>query len=153
MFQGMLCGMAAFKAHCTFGFWKSKLIDSLNENKKSEKAMGDYGRITSLDDLPKGKILLQQINEATRLNAAGVKVPKAKTKAKKPLEVPPYFLVALRKNKAALATFDNFSPSHKREYVEWITEAKTEETRQRRIATALEWLAEGKSRNWKYEKC
>src|SRR5262249_8997667 len=99
MYQGMLCGMAAFKAHCTFGFWKSKLMTSLNGGQKSEKAMGNYGRIISLDNLPKDKVLLQQVKEAARLNADGVKAPKAKAKPKKPLKVLPYFLVALRKNR------------------------------------------------------
>jgi uncharacterized protein YdeI (YjbR/CyaY-like superfamily) len=152
-YQGVLCGIAAFKSHCTFGFWKAGLMASLQDKKKSESAMGNYGRITSLADLPKDKVILQQVKEAARLNADGIKAPKAKSKAKKPLKIPSYFLVALRKDKQALATFDNLSPSHQREYTEWITEAKTEETRQRRIATALQWLAEGKSRNWKYQNC
>jgi uncharacterized protein YdeI (YjbR/CyaY-like superfamily) len=153
MYQGVLCGMAAFKAHCTFGFWKRLLMTTLKDKNKSKQAMGNFGRLTSLADLPKDRIILQQVREAARLNTDGVKAPKPKRKAKKPLKVPPYFLVALRKNKQALATFDNFSPSHQREYIEWITEAKTDATRDKRLATAVEWLAEGKSRNWKYEKC
>ena len=153
LYHGMLCGMAAFRAHCTFGFWKHGLMTTLKSKDKSEQAMGNFGRVTSREDFPSDKALLQQIKEAARLNSDGVKAPKSKPKAKKPLKIPPYFLVALRKNKPALATFDNFSPSHKREYIEWITEAKTEETRQRRISTALEWLTEGKSRNWKYKNC
>jgi uncharacterized protein YdeI (YjbR/CyaY-like superfamily) len=150
--RGNLCYMAAFKQHCSFGFWKRSLIFQQDENapQSEGQALGQFGRITSISDLPAEKVLIGYITEAVRLNEAGVKRPaQDKSKVKK-LVVPDYFMSALRKNKKALAVFEKFSPSHKREYVEWITEAKTEETRQRRMATALEWMAEGKPRNWKY---
>jgi uncharacterized protein YdeI (YjbR/CyaY-like superfamily) len=145
--------MAAFKAHCAFGFWKAKLMKSFAGAKKSDHAMGQYGRLTSLGELPDEKTILAQIKEAAQLNANGVKMPKAKAKPKQPLKIPAYFSSALKGNPKAFTTFQGLSPSHQREYIEWITEAKTEPTRQKRLATTLEWLAEGKSRNWKYEKC
>ena len=152
--KGMLCGMAAFKAHSSFGFWKASLIFGKDKAAgKEDNGMGHFGRITSLSDLPKDKELLGYIKEAVRLNDAGISKPRPRLKKKKELVVPDYFMAALKKNKKALTAFEGFSYSHKKEYLEWITEAKTEETRQRRIATALEWMAEGKSRNWKYENC
>jgi uncharacterized protein YdeI (YjbR/CyaY-like superfamily) len=150
MYKGMLCSLAAFKKHCAFGFWKGKLLTSLNEG-KPEDAWGQFGRLTSLKDLPPDKTIIKQVKEAARLNEEGVKAPQQRKKEKAPLKIPVYFTAALKKNPAARATFEAFSPSHKREYIEWITEAKTEATRQKRLVTALEWLAEGKSRNWKYE--
>lgn len=154
MYKGIICGMAAFKQHCAMGFWKGKLIIDPKQNKSLE-AMGHFGRITSLKDLPPRRVLLAYVRQAVELNEKGVKSParsKPRTERKE-LVVPAYFTAALKKNKKAQATFDAFAYSHKREYVEWIAEAKTEETRQRRMATALEWMAEGKSRNWKYAKC
>jgi hypothetical protein len=151
MHKGILCSMAAFKQHCSFGFWKGKLI--LGKNSK-EDGMGQFGRITSLADLPSDKVLLAYIKEAVRLNETGTKLPRpARRTVKTELAVPPYFQVALQKKKQALKHFESFSYSHKKEYVEWLTEAKTEETRNRRMATALVWLAAGKSRNWKYANC
>jgi uncharacterized protein YdeI (YjbR/CyaY-like superfamily) len=156
MYKGMLCGMAAFKNHCTFGFWKHELLFGRNgsDKREDEGGMGQFGRLTQLSDLPKDAVLLRYIKEAMRLNDHGVKVPsRAKPKVKKPLVVPAFFRGALNKNTKALAAFDSFSYSHKKEYLEWLTEAKTEETRSRRLATTLEWLAQGKSRNWKYANC
>lgn len=148
--QGMLCSMAAFKAHCTFGFWKGKLLFA--DRTPAEATHGQFGRVTSLADLPADKVLLGYIHKAVELNEAGVRTPaRAKPKAKKELVAPDYFLAALRKNKKAQSVFENFSPSHKREYVGWITEAKQEETRARRMQTALEQIAKGKSRYWKYQ--
>jgi uncharacterized protein YdeI (YjbR/CyaY-like superfamily) len=151
-YKGILCGMAAFKEHCSFNLWKGSLVLKQDSNGPKE-GMGQFGRITALTDLPDDGLLLGYIKEAARLNEEGVKV-QAKAKPKKPKEliIPDYFKAALRKNKKAQAEFDKFSYSHRKEYLEWITEAKTEETRQRRIATTLEWLAEGKPRHWKYEK-
>jgi len=151
-YQGMLCGMASFKAHCTFGFWKGKLIVDRG-GESAEQAMGQFGRITSVAGLPPKRVLAGYVKEAMRLNEEGVKTPRrAPAKTKRPAVVPDDLAAALRRNSKATAAFDAFSPSHRREYVEWITEAKREETRARRIATAVEWLAEGKSRNWKYER-
>jgi uncharacterized protein YdeI (YjbR/CyaY-like superfamily) len=149
-----LCSMAAFKQHCAFTFWLgSQMKDPENILKKvgEKTAMGHLGQIKSLKDLPSDKILITYLKEAMRMIDAGVKPEKASA-AKKPVKVPAYFSNALSKNKKALATFENFSPSHKREYVEWVTEAKTEETRNKRLKTTLEWLKEGKNRNWKYAK-
>jgi uncharacterized protein YdeI (YjbR/CyaY-like superfamily) len=151
MYKGMLASMAAFKEHCAFGFWKGTLITSLS-GAKSEDAAGQYGRLTSLADLPPEKAILKQVKEAARLSEEGVKAPaQRKAEKKPPLRVPRDLKDALTEDAAARATFEGFSPSHKREYIEWITEAKTDATRQKRLATALQWLAEGKSRNWKYQ--
>jgi len=153
MYKGMLCSMVSFKEHCSFGFWKSSLLVQ-NGGGEIEKAMGQFGRITKLSDLPAQSILSGYIKEAMKLNDAGVKAPaRAKPKTPKEVVVPGDLASALQRNKAAQATFESFSPSHKREYVDWITEAKTEATRTRRLETALEWMAEGKARNWKYENC
>jgi len=147
----ILCSMASFKQHCAFGFWYAE-GDSSHEA-QTGPAMGQYGRITSVADLPKEKVLVQQIKEAVRVHDAGVKPrPAARSTEKKELEIPDYFTAALKKNKKALATFEQFNYSNKKEYVEWITEAKTEETRKKRLDTAIEWMSEGKPRNWKYMK-
>jgi uncharacterized protein YdeI (YjbR/CyaY-like superfamily) len=153
--KGMLCSMASFKNHCAFGFWKSALIfDSKRAKIAEDEAMGQFGRITSLSDLPKDKVLRGYLKKAVELNEAGIKEPaRAKPKAKKELIVPDYLMSALKMNKKALAAFENFTYSHKKEYLEWITEAKTEDTRNRRMETAIKWMAEGKSRNWKYQHC
>ena len=149
----MLCHMASFKQHAVMGFWKASLMkDSiLVENAKSETAMGHLGKITSLKDLPSDKKITAWIKEAMALTDKGIKLPaKEKPAATKALAVPDYFTKALAKNKKAKQVFEKFPPSHKKEYLIWITEAKTEETRNKRMATALEWIAEGKGRNWKY---
>jgi len=151
-YKGMLGSMAAFKQHTAFGFWKSGLLkDKHKLFDGSSPAMGGR-RVTDLSELPADKILLEYVREAAALNEQGVKAP-SRRKPKKELTIPYFFMEALRRNKKALATFEAFSPSHKREYVEWITEAKQEATREKRLATAIEWLAEGKPRNWKYMNC
>ncbi|NWF90666.1 MAG: YdeI/OmpD-associated family protein [Ignavibacteriaceae bacterium] len=154
-YKGMMCSMAAFKQHCAFTFYKAPLMKDkkLMANAKSETAMGHLGRISSLKDLPSDKVLLAYIKEAKKLNDDGVKLPaKSAAAKKKEIVVPDYFSKELKRNKTALKTFEKFPPSHKREYIEWIIEAKTENTRNRRIAATIEWLSEGKSRNWRYEK-
>lgn len=156
-YKGPFCSFAAFKQHAVFGFWKYKLIkDShgyLGEifNKGGE-AMGNLGRITSIKDLPADKYILDFIKQAKKLNDEGVKLPTRVVKPKKELPIPTYLTAALKKNKRAYINFESFSPSEKREYVEWITEAKSEETRNSRMATMIEWVSEGKKRNWKYGK-
>ncbi len=154
MYKGkILCSMASFKQHCALHFWRGDQVLDKKDN-KSDEAMGQFGRITSLKDLPPKKTLLGYVKKAVLNHDAGITPTRSKpSKEKKELVIPDYFTAVLKKNKKAQATFDAFSYSHRKEYVEWITEAKTDETRQRRIATTLEWLAEGKSRNWKYEKC
>jgi uncharacterized protein YdeI (YjbR/CyaY-like superfamily) len=154
-YKGPFCTMAAFKQHCVFGFWKAALMKDpiLTANAKSEVSMGHLGRITSMNDLPPDKKLISYLKEAAKLNDDGIKLPKKKVSAEqKVLVIPNYFSKELKKNKKASGTFNKFSYSNKKEYVEWITKARTDDTRNKRIETALEWLEEGKSRNWKYVK-
>jgi uncharacterized protein YdeI (YjbR/CyaY-like superfamily) len=154
-YKGPFISFAAFKEHAVFGFWKAAIMkdQDILLNDETKEAMGNLGKITSLKDLPKDKVILEWIKEAKKLNDEGVKVPKDKPKhPKKEILMPADFKKALAANKKAKEVYDKFSPSHKREYLEWITEAKTEETRQRRIKTTIGWLKEGKPRNWKYMK-
>ena len=148
-YHGMLAGMASFQKHCAFGFWKQSLLEGGTPNKAEAPAMGGFGRMTSLEDLPSDAKLLKMVREAAKLNEAGVAVPRI-PKPKPPAKAPADLLAALAKNKKAKATYDAFPPSQKREYVDWIVEAKRPETRATRLATAIEWMAEGKKRNWKY---
>ena len=144
--------MASFKEHCAFGFWKSSLV--VGGDGEAERAMGQFGRITKLSELPSRKVLSGYVKKAMTLNDDGVKSPtRSKPKAPRELVVPDDLAKALRANKKAQATFEKFSPSNKREYVDWITEAKPDATRSRRLETAVEWMAEGKPRNWKYMNC
>ncbi len=153
MHHGMLAGMSAFKAHAAFGFWKGRLVAEAMGVKgtgKSEEAMWDFGRVTSIRDLPPKRELMRWVKAAMRLNEAGVKrTPKVRT-FRQPLPVPGDLARALKRSAKARATWAASSPSHRREYIEWITEAKRAATRERRLATTLAWLAEGKGRNWKY---
>jgi uncharacterized protein YdeI (YjbR/CyaY-like superfamily) len=154
-YKGMMCGMASFKQHCTFGFWKFSLMkDKQKVFVKGENAgMGNFGKIKDIQDLPPAHTIIEYIKEAMKLNDDDVAVKKeVKKTIRQELVIPGYFSKALNKNKIALKTFSDLSYSHKKEYLEWITEAKREETRDKRINTAIEWLLEGKSRNWKYEK-
>jgi uncharacterized protein YdeI (YjbR/CyaY-like superfamily) len=152
--HGLMCGLARFKEHCAFVFFKAALMKdkSLMANAKSESAMGHLGKITSLKDLPSDSKLLRLIKEAAKINEAGLKVIRKNSIAKKALAAPSDFKTYLSKSVKAKNTFDNLAPSHKRDYIEWITEAKTEKTRSKRIKTSIEWLSEGKPRNWKYMK-
>ncbi len=150
---GILCSVASFKEHCAFGFWKGSLIVDAHGD-KGQDAMGQFGRIEKISDLPSKKILTGYIKQAMKLNEEGVRTP-ARSKLKTPkqdLETPPVLTTALGRNKKAKAAFDKLSPSHRREYVEWISDAKADATKERRTATAIEWLSEGKSLNWKYER-
>lgn len=150
----MMCCMAAFKQHAVFGFWKASLMKDpiLLQNAKSEVAMGHLGRLSSIKDLPSFKKMETWIKEAMKLNEQGIKLTKAKPAKQQELIIPDYFTKALNKNKQAKITFATFSYSHKKEYLQWITEAKTEQTRNKRMDTAIEWITEGKGRNWKYNK-
>ncbi|HKX84800.1 MAG TPA: YdeI/OmpD-associated family protein [Pyrinomonadaceae bacterium] len=150
-YKGIVCGFAAFKSHCTFGFWKQSLMDT-DAFPANKTAMGSFGRITSNKDLPSDKVMLRLIHRAIELNENGIKVKRLKPD-KKELVIPDDFTAALKKNRSAREAFEKFSYSHRKEYIEWITEAKAEPTREKRLATTLEWLQEGKRRNWKYEKC
>ncbi|HEY1045638.1 MAG TPA: YdeI/OmpD-associated family protein [Bacteroidia bacterium] len=148
----ILCHMAAFKAHCTFGFWNAKDIDDNGILEKVGKtAMGQLGKIKSLNDIPDSETMYQLINSAM----LGIEnhQPQKKVKSPKaPLEIPDYFVSILKKDKHLHEAFNTFSTSQQREYIDWFEDAKTEATREKRIATALEWIAEGKSRNWKYAR-
>ncbi|HXC04081.1 MAG TPA: DUF1801 domain-containing protein [Bacteroidia bacterium] len=158
-YKGMCISMAGFKAHCSLGFWKASLMKDPQKlftrlSGAEGTGMGHLGKITSLKDLPSDKILLAYFKEAIRLNEEGITLPpraKPPVKDKKELILPPALVAGLKKNKKAATQFKAFSYSHQKEYAEWIGEAKTEETIQKRLATTLEWLEEGKSRNWKYK--
>jgi uncharacterized protein YdeI (YjbR/CyaY-like superfamily) len=146
----MLAGMAAFKQHATFGFWRGSLV--VGDNDAQMSAMGQFGRIASVDDLPPPEVLDALVRKAMKLTEEGVKPPRNKHK-KEPFSVPRDMRAALDANAAAAATFDGFPPSAQRDYVDWVTDAKRDETRAKRLAQSVEWLAEGKRRNWKYENC
>lgn len=151
MYKGqMLASMAAFKAHATFGFWKGSLV--VGEAETQMSGMGQFGKLSSIEDLPRRDKLEALIKKAMKLTDEGVKAPRTKHK-KEPFTVPQDLQAAIDAVPAARATFDEFPPSCQREYVEWITEAKRDETRSKRLAQAVEWMAEGKRRNWKYENC
>jgi uncharacterized protein YdeI (YjbR/CyaY-like superfamily) len=160
-YRGVILGnMSAFKEHCSFGFWGEEIAAVLRDAKVlQEDGMGSLGRITDLKDLPSDKRMLRWIRQAagfidrgeyTSPIAARHKVVKA---PKTPVAIAPEFASALQRNKKAGAAFAEFSPSCKREYAEWIADAKRPETRDKRIATAIDWIAEGKQRNWKYQNC
>jgi uncharacterized protein YdeI (YjbR/CyaY-like superfamily) len=153
MYEGKnLCFMSAFKAHCAFGFWKGSLVIQ-EDGRRAKGAMGQLGRITSVQDLPSDKELASYIKQAMKLTEADPATSKRPVKHKKaPIKPPADFLRALRSNKKALATYEAISPSCKRDYVEWIAEAKTQVTRDRRLETAIQWMSEGKTRNWKYKR-
>lgn len=149
-YKGIMCGMAAFKQHCVFGFWRGAEIVKAGD-RKDQEAMGQFGRITALTDLPPDRIIRRYVKAAMAINDGGVKPPmREKRKPKRALPVPSDLARALNRSRKAKLAFEGFSPSHRREYIEWITEAKAAETRTRRLETAIEWMAAGKPRNWKY---
>ena len=148
--NGILCGMAAFKEYCAVNFWKAVLI--MGEHARQTDSAGVLGRITSVKDLPPKSEFIKYVKRAVELNRSGAKVPRLPVKPKKALAMPDDFQRAIEKNAKARRTYEGFSPSHQREYLEWIVEAKQDETRVRRIEQAVEWMAEGKPRNWKYMK-
>lgn len=150
----MMCSMAAFQQHCAFTFWKAALLKDtqLMENARKENAMGHFGRITSIKDLPAKPVLIAYVKEAMALNDAGIKITKTPASAvRSSPAVPSFFITSLKKNKKILSIFEGFSPSQQREYLDWVGEAKTAETRTKRLKTALQWISEGKTRNWKYK--
>ena len=159
MYKGaVLCSMAAFKQHAVFGFWKASLLDNVDNvlTVTDRASMGHLGKLASVKDLPKDAILKKYLKAAMKLNDLGIKkapVAKATEKQKQALETPDYFVKALKKNKAAERVFNEFSYSGKKEYIEWLEEAKTDATRDKRMEQAVEWIAEGKSRHWKYKNC
>jgi uncharacterized protein YdeI (YjbR/CyaY-like superfamily) len=149
-----MCHVSAFKKHAVMGFWKAPLMKDpiLVANAKSEVAMGHLGKIVCLKDLPPDKTIISWIKEAMELNDNGIKLPaKVKSADRKQLIVPAYFVEALEKHTKAKQVFEAFTYSHKKEYLEWITEAKTEITRKKRMLKAIEMMEEDKSLNWKYK--
>jgi uncharacterized protein YdeI (YjbR/CyaY-like superfamily) len=153
-YEGPVCQLVAFKQHCGFGFWKATLMDDPHDilNKHPDTA-GSFGRITSLADLPADDILIQYIQHALSLNVQGVKAPaRPKSQPEKgPMAIPADFAEQLSLNAVLNQQFEKFSPSQKKEYLSWFEEAKTEATRAKRLATAVEWISEGKTRMWKYK--
>ena len=150
-YHGVLCGLAAFKAHCSMFFWRDIDVGTLLEKPSTgDMRVGRLEKVTSLADLPKESVLLACVRAAVEQRDA----PKSKTKrARKPakeLPVPADLKKALAANAKAAATFKNFAPSHRRAYLEWIAEAKQPATREKRLQTTIEWLREGKPQNWKY---
>jgi len=149
MYKWILCSMASFQQHCALGFWKGSLIVEGDES-RSEEAMGQFGRIQSLEDLPPEDTLVAYIKRAMELNEKGIQ-PKKKKAARADFEMPDDFETALREQSGVLDAFEAMPPSHRREYLEWITSAKREDTRLRRIAKAVAQISDGKSLHWKYQ--
>src|SRR5687768_16626430 len=149
MHHGILCSMASFKSHCAFGFWKEQLMTGTSG--PGGAVAPNFGRVTSLKDLPSKQAFVRLVKEAVRLNEDGIKPQrKAPQDRSRSVRAPADLMAALRNNPEARVAYEELSPSHKREYIEWITEAKLDETRKRRVATAVEWIAEGRIRDWRY---
>lgn len=154
-YKGIVGGFAAFKQHVSWGMWKASLLDdpkgAMNNEGGSSMAGGKFADV---GDLPDDDYIVGLIRQAIELNEKGVKVPsRSNPKPKAAIPMPKPFAAALSKAPKAKTFFEELAPSCKREYLEWITEAKRDETRDKRITQAIEWLSEGKKRNWKYEKC
>jgi uncharacterized protein YdeI (YjbR/CyaY-like superfamily) len=149
-YRGILCGMAAFKEHAAFGFWKHDLVVG---TPRAKEAMGSFGRLTDVSQLPGKGVFARHMKVAMKLNEDGVKVERRKTRPKAPIAMHPEFKAAMAGSKKAQATYAAFPPSAQRDYLEWVADAKSDDTRARRIAQAVEWMAQGKRRNWKYENC
>jgi uncharacterized protein YdeI (YjbR/CyaY-like superfamily) len=153
-YKGPVCMMAAFKQHLGFGFWKASRLndpDRLLQGSDEEAAAGSFGRIVTLADLPSDKALMDFVQQMIKINESGIKEPKKPSAPKAELPMPADFDNLLKGNLATMDNFEKFSPSKKREYLEWFEDAKSDATREKRMQQALEWIAEGKSRNWKYQ--
>jgi uncharacterized protein YdeI (YjbR/CyaY-like superfamily) len=154
-YNGSVCQMAAFKEHMGFGFWKQKQLNDPGKLIKEEDGTaGSFGKITSLNELPADEILIDFIRQAMELNKPENKKPviKKATAPKAPIDMPVDFADLLAANPKAQEVYDKFSPSHKREYLEWIVDAKSDATRQKRMETAIAQIVEKKSKNWKYQR-
>jgi len=150
-YQGLLCGIASFKAHCSVFFWRDiDVSEWLPKTNNAGAGMGQFGKITSMADLPKDSVLLACVRAAVQQRESPSSKVKRARKTGKELPVPSDLKKALATNAKAAATFKNFPPSHRREYIDWISDAKRPETREKRLATTMEWLTEGKSQNWRY---
>ena len=153
-YKGPICQMAAFKQHCAFGFWKVSLLDDPQGLlRRGDATAGSFGRINTIEDLPSDEAIIHFVLQAIEKNESGIKPPVVKKAPAEKIEliVPDYFEAILNDHPNAKRAFYEFSYSHRKEYLQWITEAKTDATRQKRMETAIEWLTEGKSRNWKYK--
>lgn len=151
MYHGILGSMASFKEHCGFGFWKGALV--LGDDAEVDGPVWQFGRLTSVADLPPDAEFAALVRRAMELNEQGVPAPnRSRGVPAATAEAPDDLLAALRENGGALEVWEGFPPGKRRDYVEWLADAKTDATRRRRLATAVEWIAEGKSRNWKYER-
>jgi len=150
-YKGIFCGMAAFKEHVGFGFWKAGLMKDVLPG-SGLSAAGQFGKLASITDLPNDRELAKIIKFAKKLNDDEVKAPSMRKGPRPELKAPGDLLAALAKNKKAKATFENFPPGQRREYIAWVIEAKQAATRAKRTETAVKWMAEGKVRNWKYVK-
>ena len=150
-YKGLLCGMAAFKKHAVFGFWKHELV--VADDSKANMAMGSFGKLVEIGQLPKKPAFARLVKKAMKLNDDGVQAVRNKTAKKKPITMHPALRKALAANPKARARFEEFSPSKQREYMEWISDAKADATRERRLGDAIQWIAQGKPRNWKYMNC
>jgi uncharacterized protein YdeI (YjbR/CyaY-like superfamily) len=151
-YKGMFCGIAAFKEHVGFGFWKAALLADHLPGPGGPSAAGQFGKIASMQDLPSDRDLTRILKIAKKLNDDEVKAPPMRKGPRPELKAPADLLAGIAKNKKARATFDNFPPGQRREYIAWVIEARQAATRAKRIETAVEWMAEGKIRNWKYVK-
>jgi len=158
VYEGIVGGMAAFKQHVSYGFWKAKAMQDPKGLFGGEAKASPFAiKASSTKDLPADEVLIAYVREAVALNEAGVKAGpqsgRARQKARPAPRAPADLMAALKRSKAALSTYQGFTPGRRREYVEWVLDAKRAETRSQRIATAVEWMAEGKERNWKYKRC
>ncbi|QEH77663.1 hypothetical protein EIK56_05615 [Sphingomonas sp. C8-2] len=147
----ILCSMAAFKAHVAFGFWQGRRVTG-GQAPDAKDAMGQFGRIATIADLPAPAMLAEMIAQAARLIESGEKVPRPLKHPKPPAEPPADLLAALAASPRAAVTFESFPPGQRREYIEWITGAKRDETRRKRLDTTIAQLEEGERLNWKYER-
>lgn len=154
VYKGNICSMAAFKKHCTFTFWKGKILKDPDNilSIVGKTSMGQIGALHSISDLPNHSIMKKYLKEAMKLNEENIAIPKKKGKTAALRAIPDVMTEALKHHSVASKVFESFSVSNKNDYIEWITDAKREGTRTKRIHTMLEWLAEGKVRNWKYIK-
>jgi len=150
----MMCILAGYKNHCSFSLYKAELMSDTKiiESVKAGQKMGYMDKLKSLSDLPAKETLVAYIKEAMVLNENGVKKAKPVSEKPKVIEVPDYFSEKLATNPLAKEVFESKSPSFRKDYLVWITDAKTEATRQKRMEQSLEWIAEGKGRFWQYEK-
>ena len=152
VYHGILCSMASFKNHCAFSFWKGSIMKDPDGilTIVGKTSMGHFGKLTSLKDIPSEKVLIKYLKHASRLNEDDIKIERS-NRVSPALKIPSNFAQRLKKDKKALNVFNNFSISKQQDYIAWITEAKTDLTRSKRIEQSIVWLAEGKSRNWKYD--